>query len=86
MNFLNLNALKMKRNKSIWIIVVVVVILWLVFSSNTTAPEKYQEFAFYPNNVAVKCVNEKISNGYRVLSVTSSDKPTYEGIYVSFEK
>lgn len=76
----------MKKNKSVLIIMVVVVILWLVFSSNTTAPEKYQEFVFYPNSVAVKCVNEKLSMGYKVVHIEEVHGcGEYNGIYVVFE-
>lgn len=73
----------MKKNKSMLIIMVVVVILWLVFSSNTTAPEKYQEFVFYPNSVAVKCINEKLSLGYKIVMMEEVN--VYDGIYVVFE-
>ena len=74
----------MKRRKN-WIIFIIIV-LAVVLSSNTVTRDKYQEMYFYPHSVAVNAVNEKILSGYRVLSVTNSDVPTYEGIYVLFEK
>jgi hypothetical protein len=75
----------MKNLKTLMVILILVVFA-VVLSSNTVSRTPRQEMCFYPYGVAVNAVNEKISNGYKVVSVVSSNKPTYDGLYVLFEK
>ena len=73
-----------KWNKNF--VVLLIIVLGVVFLSNTTDRGKCQELYFYSNSVAVISVNDKISKGYRVISITYNSSKELEGIYVLFEK
>ncbi len=73
-----------KKNKLF--VVLLIIVLGVVFSSNTTDRGKCQELYFYPNSMAVISVNDKISKGYRVISITYNSSKELEGVYVLFEK
>lgn len=75
----------MKKWNKIFVVLLIIV-LAVVFLSNTTNRGKCQELYFYPNSMAVISVNDKISNGYRVISITYNSSKELEGIYVLYEK